>query len=318
MSAKQRIVFLDRGTLQAELRIPDFDHTWSEYPETAPEDLVPRLFWASIVITNKVVLDRATIEALPRLRLIAVAATGVNAVDLDAAREAGIAVANIRDYATHSVPEHVFMLLLALRRQLLGLRADLRAGKWHASRQFCLFSREIADLHGATLGIVGRGSIGQSVARLAEAFGMRVLFAERKDASETRPGYTDFMTVLREADALTLHCPLDDATRDLIGAPELDAMKRDALLINCARGGIVDEAALLAALKSGRLGGAGVDVLSEEPPAHGNPLLDADQPNLIVTPHVAWASRQAQQTLADQIMDVIEAFARGEAMNRVA
>jgi len=190
-------------------------------------------------------------------------------------------------------------------------------GLWQKAEQFCLFTRPIGDLHGSTLGVVGRGTLGQATAKLGEAFGMRVLIAEHKGAAQTRPGYTSFETVLAESDVITLHCPLTPATHHLIGAPEFRKMRRHALLINTARGGLVDEAALVQALKDGTIGGAGFDVLTTEPPRAGNPLLDLRLPNFILTPHVAWASRNAMQIMADQLIDNIEAFVRGAPRNRV-
>ncbi len=308
----ENIVFLDRSTLEADVRRPAFPHGWAEYPATAPGEIVERLQDATIAITNKVPLRAESLARLPRLRLVAAAATGVNNIDVERCREQGIAVCNIRDYAVHAVPEHVFMMILALRRNVLAYRRDLRAGDWQRSEQFCLFTHPVHDIHGSTLGIIGHGVLGRAVARLAEAFGMKVLVAERKGAESARPGFTPFERVLGEADVLSLHVPLTDRTRGLISAPDLALMKPSAVLINTARGGIVDEAALLAALKEGRIAGAGLDVLETEPPSQGSPLLDHDLPNLIVTPHVAWASRQAMQILADQLIDNIEAFVRGE------
>lgn len=321
-AAMQRIVFLDAATLRVRLRRPAFAHEWVEHPRTAPDEVVVRLQGASIAISNKVVLREPQLAQLPQLKMIAVAATGTNNVDLDACRARGIAVANIRGYAVHTVPEHVLMLLLALRRQLLSYRADVGAGRWQRSEQFCFFDHPIRDLHGSTLGLIGRGSIGLGVARLAEAFGMRVLWGERKGvaAERVRPGYVPFDALLAEADVLSLHCPLTDETRGLIGAVELAAMKRDVIIINTARGGLVDEAALAAALRTGAIGGAGFDVLTNEPPRQGNPLLAPEllaAPNFILMPHVAWASDTAMQTLADQLIDNIEAWAGGTPRNRV-
>jgi glycerate dehydrogenase len=314
---KEYIVFLDRATLIADLRIPDFDHVWVEHPDSAPEEVADHLWRASVAITNKAPITRAVLESCPKLRLVAVAATGVNNVDLEACRERGIAVCNIRGYAGHTVPEHVFMLLLALRRQLLAWRASLRGGAWQRAERFCLFDHEMHDLHGSTLGLIGHGSVGAAVEALARAFGMQVLIAEHKGATTLRPGRTPFDEVLARADQISLHTPLNEATRNLIGAREFGLMKRSAVLINTARGGVVDEAALIAALRGRRIAGAGFDVLSMEPPREGNPLLDLDLPNFLLTPHVAWSSREAMQTLADQLMDNIEAFVRGEARNRV-
>jgi glycerate dehydrogenase len=313
----EHIVFLDRSTLRADIRRPVFPHRWEEYPDSATAELPARLRDATIAVSNKVPLLRDTLSALERLKLIAVCATGTNNVDIDYCRERGIAVCNIRHYAVHSVPEHVFSLILALRRRLLEYDREVRAGAWQRSDQFCLLTHEIRDLHGATLGVIGYGELGQAVARLAQAFGMRVLIAERKGIAQPRPGRVPFEQVLGASDVVTLHVPLAAETRDLLGANELALLRRDALLINTARGGLVNETALAAALRAGRLGGAAVDVLTEEPPARGNPLLAADIPNLLVTPHVAWTSREAMQTLADRLIDNIEAYVRGERKNRV-
>lgn len=318
---KEYVVFLDRATLIAELRPAAFEHTWAEHPACPPEEAADFLWRASIAITNKAPITRELLQACPKLRLVAVAATGVNNVDLDACREQGVAVCNIRGYAEHSVPEHVFMLLLALRRNLLAWRETLRQNAWQKAEQFCLFDHEIHDLHGSVLGLIGYGNIAAGVERLAHAFGMQVLIAEHKDATTIRPGRVSFDEVLARADQISLHAPLNDATRGLIGAREFGLMKRSAVLINTARGGIVDEAALVSALKTRRIAGAGFDVLSVEPPvethAQRNPLLDLNLPNFLLTPHVAWSSREAMQTLADQLMDNIEAFVRGEVRNRV-
>jgi glycerate dehydrogenase len=317
----ERIVNLDSAGIIADLRRPAFEHEWIDYPATRPEEVVERLAGATIAITNKVPIQNPAVDALKSLKMIAVSATGTNNVDLEACRRRGIVVSNIRGYAEHTVPEHVFALLLALSRNLMAWRESLLAGHWQQSTQFCLFDHPIRDLHGATLGLIGSGSLGNGVARLAEAFGMRVLRAEHRGAAVRRPGYTDFATVLREADALSLHCPLNEATRNLIGEAELRAMKPSALLINTARGGIVDEAALVLALREGWIAGAGFDVLTSEPPAADHPLVAPELlalPNFLLTPHVAWSSRPAMQALADQLIDNIEAFVAGQPRNRVA
>lgn len=312
------IVFLEKDSIRATVRRPSFPHTWAEYEKTAPEQILDRLKDATIVITNKVKLTGELLAQLPKLRLIAEAATGTDNIDLAWCREHKLPVTNIRGYAVDTVPEHVFMLLLALRRQLPAYRADVTAGKWQQSPMFCFFDHPIRDLRGSTLGIIGKGSLGQGVARLAEAFGMRLIWGEHRGAATVRTGYVAFATLLAEADAISLHCPLTEQTRNMIGEAELRAMKPDAVLINTARGGLVDEAALLRALREGWIAGAGFDVLSKEPPKEGNPLLDAELPNLIVTPHVAWSSDKAMQALADQLIDNMEAFVRGEERNRVA
>jgi glycerate dehydrogenase len=312
-----RIVFLDRNTLSADIRPPAFAHEWHDYGATQAEDVVGRLDGASIAIVNKVSINEAQLAHLPALRLIALAATGTDNIDLKGCRERGVSVTNVRGYATDTLPEHVLMLMLTLRRNLFNYRADLRAGKWESAEGFCLLTHPIRDLHGSTLGIIGHGALGQAVERLARSFGMKILIAERKSAQNSRMGRTPLAEVLHASDIITLHTPLTVETRNLIGAAELASMKRTSLLINCARGGVVDETALLEALYAGVIAGAGVDVLSCEPPREGNALLQSDLPNLIVTPHIAWASLQAMQTLADQLIDNIEAFVRGEGRNLV-
>ncbi len=314
---RQHIVFLDRASLLASVRAPRFAHTWQDFDQTTPEQVISRICEASVVVTNKVKLPSELLVQAPSVKMIAVAATGTDNVDLAYCREHGIVVSNIRNYAVHTVPEHVFMLMLALRRNLLAWRQDVQQGMWQDAQQFCLFTQPINDLHGSTLGIVGGGVLGQAVAQLARAFGMRVLLAEHKGAASARAGYTAFDSVLREADVITLHAPLSDATRNLIADREFNLMKPNALLINTARGGLVDEAALEVALKTGRIAGAGFDVLSAEPPRAGNRLLDLNLPNFILTPHVAWGSREAMQILADQLVENIEAFVAGSPRNCV-
>ncbi|MEW6331940.1 MAG: D-2-hydroxyacid dehydrogenase [Pseudomonadota bacterium] len=313
----ERIVFLDRDSIRADMRRPVFAHEWRDYPATSAAQVEERLHDATIAVSNKVPLMAASLAPLKQLKMIAVCATGTNNVDLEYCRARGIVVSNIRSYAMHTVPEHVFALILALRRNLPGYREDVANGLWQKAEQFCLFTRPILDLHGGTLGVIGYGELGRATAKLGEAFGMRVLIAEHKNTAAARPGHTDFDTVLKESDVITLHCPLTPATQNLIGAPEFRKMRRHALLINTARGGLVDEAALMQALQEGLIGGAGFDVLTTEPPRAGNPLLDLRLHNFILTPHVAWASRDAMQIMADQLIDNIEAFVRGAPRNRV-
>ena len=316
-----RIVQLEGESLIAEVRRPAFAHDWVEHAKTAPGQVIERLAGATIAITNKVAIDAAAVAALPDLKMIAVSATGTNNVDLDACRARGIVVSNIQGYARHTVPEHVMALLLALSRNLVAWRETLLAGGWQRAEQFCLFDHPIRDLHGATLGLIGSGTLGNGVARLAEAFGMRVLRAERKGATVVRPGYTAFAEVLAEADAISLHCPLTAETLNLIGEAELRAMKPSAQLINTARGGIVNEPALIRALKEGWIAGAGFDAITVEPPPADHPMVDPALlalPNFLLTPHVGWSSRPAMQTLADQLIDNIEAFVAGAPKNRVA
>lgn len=313
----ERIVFLDRNTLEANIRRPDFTHEWVEYDETEASQVVERLEGATIAITNKVRLREAELQQLQRLRFIAVAATGLDIIDLEYCKRKGIPISNVRNYARHTVPEHALMLMLALRRNLLSYRGDVQAGAWERAHAFCLFEHPIHDLHGSTLGIIGYGVLGQAVERLALAFGMHVLISEHKGASQIRDGRKSFEEVLQSSDIVTLHSPLNDETRNMIGRGELARMKPDAILINTARGGLVDERALVESLRSGHLGGAGFDVLTTEPPREGNPLLELNLPNFILTPHNAWASREAMQALADQLIDNIEAFVRGDPKNLI-
>lgn len=313
----ETIVFLERDTLRAELRRPSFAHRWRDHGSTRPEEVIERLADATIAVVNKTLMRADVLAQLPRLRMIAVAATGMDNIDVEFCRERGITVSNVRGYARRTLPEHVLMLALALRRNLIAYREDVRSGLWQRAGQFCLHTREIHDLDGSTFGVVGYGALGRGVERLARAFGTDVLVAERKGAACAREGRTPFDETFRRSDVISLHVPLNDETRHMIGRDEIAMMKSTAVLINCARGGIVDESALARALREGKIAGAGVDVLSGEPPAHGNPLLTLDLPNLIVTPHVAWAGREAQQALADQLIENIEAFERGEPRNTV-
>jgi glycerate dehydrogenase len=314
----EHVVFLERDSLDAQVRRPAFAHSWEEHGKLAAGEIVPRLQRATIAIVNKTPLRAEAIGRLPALKLIAVAATGTDNIDLAACRQRGIVVSNIRDYAVHTVPEHAFALILALRRNLIAYRDDVARGLWQKSEKFCLSSHPIRDLHGATLGIFGEGSLGQGVASLARAFGMRVLFADHAPPKAAGIEFTPADKVLEESDIVSLHLPATPQTLNMIGAGELAKMKRGALLINTARGGLVDEHALANALRQGIIAGAGFDVLSVEPPALGNPLLAADIPNFILTPHVAWASREAMQSLADQLIDNVEAFARGSPRNVVS
>ena len=313
----ESIVFLERNTFSIPFRRPSFEHDWVEYGESDESQVVERLRNATIAICNKVALRANSLSQLPQLKLIAVAATGTDNVDLAYCGTHNIAVCNTRGYAVSSLPEHALMLMLALRRNLIAYRDDVRAGRWQEAKKFCLLDHPISDLRGTVLGIVGYGTLGLAMGQLGHAIGMEVLVAERKQATSIRPGRRSFADVLRLSDVLSLHCPLTEETRDLIGAEELNQMKHDALLINTARGGLIDDHALVDALKSGRLGGAGIDVLRVEPPRERNPLLEADLPNLIVTPHNAWASKQAMQSLADQLIDNLESFVRGEPQNLV-
>jgi glycerate dehydrogenase len=308
------IVFLDRETLGAELRAPNFPHSYREYAVTRGPEVVERLKNATIAIINKVPMRKETLAQLPELKLIAVAATGTDVIDKDYCRTAGITIANIRNYAFNTVPEHVFALVFALRRNLVAYRQDVRKGAWQRADQFCFFPHPIRDIAGSTMGIIGFGALGKSVAQRAKGLGMRVLATD----IVAQPGLVDLPTVLKESDIVTLHVPLTPQTRAMIGKEQLAMMRRDAILINTARGGLVDENALAQALKEKVIAGAGFDVLTTEPPKDGNILLELDLPNFILTPHIAWASREAMQILADQLIDIIEAFVAGRPQNVVS
>ena len=311
------IVFLDRDSVKAQIRSPNFKHTYEEYSITSFDQIITRLQHATIAITNKVQLSEEMLVKLPRLRMVAVAATGYDCADISACRKHGVTVANIRNYAAHTVPEHVFMMVLALRRNLIAYRQDVENGLWQKAQQFCLFTHDISDLFGATMGIIGEGAIGQGTAAIARGFGMRVIFADHGSLTKGDVEFIPFEKVLSESDVLSLHCPMTPTTREMIGINELRKMKRSSLLINTARGGLVNEAALIQALDEGLIAGAGVDVLTSEPPESGQPLLKLQRPNFILTPHVAWASDGAMQLLADQLIDNIEAWVAGSPQNLV-
>jgi glycerate dehydrogenase len=312
------IVYLDRDSLNATIRKPAFAHRWTDYPATAPDQVAARLQDASIAIVNKVVLRGEDIARLPKLRMVAISATGTDNVDLAACRARGIVVANIRDYSMVSVPEHCFALMLAVRRNLRAYSADVDAGRWEQSTRFCLLDHPIGDLSGSRLGIVGYGALGRRVAQIGRAFGMEIAVSSRSPVADDDVIALPLADLLATSDVVSLHLPLSAETRNLIGAPELASMKRSAILINTARGGLVDEAALAAALTEGTIAGAGFDVLSKEPPLPDNPLLKLRLPNFVLTPHVAWASGGAMQTLADMLVDNLEAWVAGTPRNVVA
>jgi glycerate dehydrogenase len=313
----QHVVFLDRSTLQAIVRRPSFEHTWQEYAVSTVAELPQKLRDATIVITNKVPLRAETLQQLPKLKMIAVAATGYDVVDVAYCKANNIAVANIRNYAVHTVPEHAFAMILALQRNILAYRRDVENGRWQQVDQFCFFDHPIRDLFGSTIGIIGEGVLGQSTATIARGFGMKVLFADHAPPKAPNVEFTPLDDVLAQSDIISLHSPLTADTRNMIGMEQLRKMKRSAILINTARGGLVDEAALVQALKEGVIAGAGFDVLTKEPPKEGNPLLDLRLPNFILTPHVAWASDGAMQFLSDQLIDNIEAFVKGSPQHLV-
>jgi len=315
------IVFLDSDTISPEttLRSPAFAHQWHQYDRTTSDQAAERIADADIVIVNKVKLSAETLAKAPHLKLIAVAATGTDNIDLAACQQRGIVVSNVRNYAKHTVPEHTFALIFALRRSICAYRDAVKAGRWQEAAQFCFFDHPIRDLAGSTLGIIGDGVLGQAVATIGRALGMQVLFSAHKGRSGQGRLYTPFEDVLKQSDILTLHCPLNANTRNMIGAPEFAQMARRPLLINTGRGGLVDEAAVGPALKAGQIAGAAFDVTSVEPPPIDHPFMALlDRPDFILTPHVAWASAEAIQALADQLIDNIEAFVAGAPVNTVS
>ncbi|MFA5677408.1 MAG: 2-hydroxyacid dehydrogenase [Pseudomonas sp.] len=302
---KLSAVFLDHASLdQGDLDMQALQTNASRltlYPGTSAEQLLSHIADHQVVITNKVVIDEAVMQACPQLKLILIAATGTNNVDLLAARQRGIAVYNCQAYGTPSVAQHVLMLMLVLVTRFESYRQAVRDGAWQRSDQFCLLDYPIGELSGRTLGILGYGELGREVARLASAFGMKILVGSIP--GREHPERLSLEQLLPQVDVLSLHCPLTEATRNLIGAEQLAAMKPGSLLINAGRGGLVDEQALVDSLRAGHLGGAGFDVLTTEPPVAGNPLLDAEVPNLVVTPHSAWGSREARQRIVAQLAE---------------
>ena len=307
------IVFLDSTGIPASHRIPcfSFPHQLTEYAHTAAEQVLARAKDADIIITSKVILNHEILSQLPKLKLIAVTATGTNNIDLAVAKALGITVKNVTGYSSVTVPEHVIGMIYALKHRLIDYHRDqLLTERWATCGQFCYVDYPISDVQGSTLGIIGRGCIGNEVAILAQAVGMRVLFAEHQHATTIREGYTAFDEVLEQSDVISLHCPLTPQTEQLINAKTLALMKPNACLINTGRGGLINEADLLQALQSGKLAGAALDVLVKEPPASDDALWLAakTQPNLLITPHVAWASDSALTTLVNKVAQNIEEF----------
>jgi glycerate dehydrogenase len=315
-----RAVFLDFGTVSnGDLDAAPLERAAPGvviHAQTSPAEVPARVAGFEAVFANKSVIDRGIISANPQLRLVALTATGTDNVDLAAAREAGVAVCNLRDYCTDSVAQHAIAMLLALTHRLADYDALARGGQWQAAGRFSVFPYPIRELRGRLLGIVGLGTLGKAVAGLARALGMRVEAANRPGGAPAA-GRRDLDAMLPELDALSLHCPLNEATRGLIGRERLARMKPDAVLVNTARGALVDAAALAEALRAGRLGGAGIDVLEREPPPPGHPLLDPSIPNLILTPHVAWAAREARQRGLEELALNVESFLAGGRRNRV-
>ena len=306
---------LDKNDLDFRALAAQFDQ-WTVYPATSPLEVAERIADAEVIITNKVQINAEHMQHNPQLKVILISATGTNNVDLEFAREQGIVVCNCQGYGTAAVAQHTIMLMLNLATSLLKYDRAVRTGEWNKSTQFCLMDYPIMELSGKTLGIVGYGELGQAVAKLAEAFGMQVKIAALANRP-AREKSVPFAELLPQVDFLTLHCPLSDETHDLIGREELEKMKSSAFLINCARGGVVNEAALADALKAGEIAGAATDVLTVEPPKDGNVLLDASIPNLIITPHSAWGSVDARQRIVQQLVENVEAFKAGMVIRQV-
>lgn len=313
-----KIVFLDRDTMGPSVEIvrPSFEHEWIEYGKSAPDEVAGRIAEAHLVITNKAPIRAEQLAQAKQLKMISIAATGFDVIDVPACTEHGVVVSNVRGYAENTVPEHAFSLILALRRGIVGYREDVINGEWEKSGQFCFFNHPIADLAGSRLGIIGEGVIGQNVARIARGFNMDVVFAAHKGVSGLGPLYTPWDEVIETSDVITLHSPLMPATRNMISTDELKRMKDTAILINTSRGGLVDEAALADAIEKGTIAGAGFDVLTKEPPAPDNPLLRVlKRSNFILTPHTAWASDEAQAEVWRQVIFHLEKFHEGSPTN---
>jgi len=319
-STSLRVAFLDRSTIPTATKLKGlpFNHELVLYESTTPDEVLDRVRDADIVITNKVKLSGDVIAQANKLKLVAIAATGADNVDTDACNEMGISVCNVRNYAVHTVPEHTFALIFALRRSLAAYRSAVQAGRWQEAGQFCFFDYPIKDLAGSTLGIIGDGALGKATGEVGKALGLNVLFSAFKGRDDMGMLYTPFEKVLEESDIITLHCPLNEQTRDLISDAEFAKMRRRPLLINTARGGLVNEAALVRALNGNLISGAGFDVVTREPLPKDNPLNEIlNHPAFILTPHVAWASEEAIQALADQLLDNIAAFVAGKPRNIV-
>jgi glycerate dehydrogenase len=321
MPSSRRAVFLDHSSLDlGDLDLNPWRETFAElvlHDSTGLDQVIERLKGAEVAISNKIMIDAATFAACPELKLVLVTATGINNVDLEAARKHGVVVCNCQGYGTPSVAQHTLMLLLAMATRLLDYQQAIHQGQWQVSKQFCLLDFPIVELEGKTLGLLGHGELGSAVAKLAEAFGMRVLLGQIP-GRPTRPDRVPLHELLPQIDALTLHCPLNEHTRDMISAHELSLFKPDAFIVNTARGGLINEQALADALRNGQLGGAATDVLTVEPPVHGNPLLAGDIPRLIITPHSAWGSREARQRIVTQVDENALAFYASKPMRVVS
>ncbi len=318
-SLTMQIVFLDSDTIPTPLPVPDWVTKWTNCPATAPRApaTIQALGSAEMCITNKVKITAEVLAGTPNLKFVCVAATGYDCVDRDACRTHGVVVSNVPGYSRQSVGEGVIGFIFALRRALPFYQNEGRQ-QWPTSPHFCVHGAPVLNIKGATLGIFGKGAIGTEVASLAQALGMKVLFGEHRGAKVVRSGYVSFEDLLAQSDIITLHCPLTSDTRGLIGAKELSQMKPGAMLINTARGPLIDETAVGDALLSGHLGGVALDVLASEPPAAEHPLLQMHLPNLIITPHITWANEDGMSRLTQGILGNLNAFVQGKPINVVS
>jgi len=315
-----KMVFLDKASLGDDLDYGEFDRLlpeWKSYSSTAAEAVSDRIKDANIIITNKVVLNRQLIEKSAQLELICVAATGVNNIDLQAAADRTIPVCNVKAYATASVVEHVFGLLIHLQRQMIDYQAAAFDGRWSESPHFCYHGKKISELAGKTIGVIGYGELGRAVASLAKAFSMNVLISQRPGTDDIPAGRVSLEQLLSDSDIVSLHCPLTQNTQDLIDRQAFELMRPHSILINTARGGLVNEADLLEALTAGKIAAAAIDVLSQEPPPADHPLLQSQLPNLVITPHVAWSSVEARQRMVTELAENIRVFLQGGSRNQI-
>ncbi|MDB6141147.1 MAG: hprA [Pseudomonas sp.] len=314
MSSAYKAVFLDHTSLDlGDLDLSPLHNHFAElvlHSTSTPQEVIERLQGAQVAISNKIMIDANTFASCPDLKLVLITATGTNNVDLVSAREHGVVVCNCQGYGTPSVAQHTIMLLLNLATRLSDYQNAVQHGRWQQAKQFCLLDFPITELEGKTLGLLGHGELGGAVAKLAEAFGMRVVLGQIP-GRPARPDRVPLHELLPQVDALTLHCPLNEHTRDMLGAHELSLLKPHAFIVNTARGGLINEQALADALRNGHLGGAATDVLTVEPPVNGNPLLAGDIPRLIVTPHNAWGSVEARQRIVGQLIENAQGFEAG-------
>lgn len=309
-----KIVFLDRASIRDEVVLtkPNFDHEWVEYDNTPYAQIIERAQDADIIITNKVPITAEILPKLPKLKMVALTATGYNHIDIKACQERHIVTSNIRGYANAAVPEHVFAMLLSLSRSLLSYNQDVKAGRWSSSELFSFFDYPVMDLAGKKITIIGKGALGHAVAKIASGFGMTICFAEHKDTATIRQGYTEFYEAIKDADVISVHCPLFEHTQNLLSLAEFKLMSKKPIIINTARGGIVNEVDVKIALDEGLIRGFGTDVLSVEPPAADHPILAIkDYPNVVITPHMAWASVEAVTILWQQLIDNIQNWQSG-------